>query len=176
MRPHIAVCVETKAHPGAEIAFTYRCCGNPRTDSTINIPLLYLTDDAEIELRKQVYAANVEMKHEAANAVMQQLAQKQTVDGKDHQGYIHKVAIHRVEHWADEIVRVHYHCCSDSDHAHIEEIDYVHRHTPDEVDARVASHADSAAKLHTATLKARAIEATGNPPGSGGEGDAKKSL
>jgi len=179
MRPHIASCVDIQEHPGGEIAITYQCCGNPRTASTINFPLVAVTDDAEIELRRQVFAANVEARHESAVAVMKQLAQKQQhVETKDQQGSTHLVAIHRVEHWTDEIIRVHYHCCSDPEHSHIEHIEAVQQHTPDEIDSHIAAHAETAANRHWATSKDRKakIRTAVQAERAEGEGLAKKSL
>lgn len=178
MRPHVAQCVSDQEMSGKGVAFTFRCCGNPRTDSTIHFPLETMLDDKEIDLRRRMWAANVEAKHEAALQVMERASQKQVLEAKDHDGNTHQVQVHKIEHWADEIVRIHYRCCDDPDHIHHHDIEQAHQHTMDEVDAHLAVHAEAVAKRHGSTTKERIarVRAAGRGKGAGGEGDAKKSL
>jgi hypothetical protein len=136
------------AKPG-RFVFTYRCCDDPRTDSKISIGLPFLLDEAEVRRLCAVHAANVESRHEAKVIVEAHLRSLlgRGIATKDSAGIEHVCRIAAVEHAADEIVRVRYQCCGAKDvgDLHVAEIDRVHWHTPDEVNAFIQGHIKDAA-------------------------------
>jgi hypothetical protein len=159
---HSAKLVDMIELPHALI-FRYRCCDDPRTDSTLTLSDPHLVSDAERNRLLAVHAANIESRHEAKLAIEAHLAARAAAHaqapasrpqislghatGLDDAGATHQCAIAGVEHVADEIVRVRYSCCDAApDQHHTEHIDHIQWHTLDEIDSFCQMHMQEAAR------------------------------
>ena len=149
------------------LVFRYRCCDDPRTDSTITFSDPHLLPDAERDRLRAIHAANSESRHEAKLLIEQHLASRAAAHAKHPAsrpqislaGINHECAIAGVEHVADEIVRVRYSCCGAApDLHHAEQIDHIQWHTLDEVDSICQAHMQEAARrcaIRAAAAKVR---------------------
>lgn len=145
------------------LVFRYRCCDDPRTESTITFNDPHLLPDAVRDRLRAIHAANIESRHEAKLAIEAHLASRAAAHAQDpasrpqisiahatglgDSGATHRCAIAGVEHVADEIVRVRYSCCGAApDLHHTEHIDHIQWHTLDEVDSICQAHMQEAAR------------------------------
>jgi hypothetical protein len=149
--------------PNARV-FTYRCCGDSKTDSSFTVNDPDLVSDADRARMLAQHAAKIEARHEAKLAVEAHLSSflKQPVsvavlsaDGLTVQSN-HQCSLVSIEHVADEIVRCRYSCCgADRDDWYFEVIDHIPQHTLAEVDQFCQNHMKEAAR-HCAVRAATA--------------------
>ncbi|HEX7285678.1 MAG TPA: hypothetical protein VF532_05815 [Candidatus Angelobacter sp.] len=149
------------------LVFRYRCCDDPRTDSTFTFNDPHLVSDADRNRLLAIHAANIESRHEAKLAIEKHLAAHAAAHAQHPAsrpqitvaGATHECTIAGVEHVADEIVRVRYSCCGAGPELHhSEQIDHIQRHTPDEVDSFCQAHMQEAARrcaIRAAAAKVR---------------------
>jgi hypothetical protein len=145
------------------LVFRYRCCDDPRTDSTFTLNDPHLVSDAERNRLLAVHAANIESRHAAKLAIEAHLASRAAAHAHHpasrpqisighatalgDSGATHECIIAGVEHVADEIVRVRYSCCGAGPELHhTEQIDHIQWHTTDEVDFFCQAHMQEAAR------------------------------
>lgn len=171
---HTAECIDIHEGRRGSVAFVYRCCGDSRTDSVLDIADVHTVD---VEHWKAYHQDKVQKIHERKLAAIAQItalrgAQVGAVDGK---GTSHSVDIVGVDDvmermLADDIVWIRYSCCGA--HEHLDRIDRLWHGTQPHVDmkpvsktaedilAEIATHRASAAIGHANATARQALLAS----------------
>jgi hypothetical protein len=121
---HIAICVAISDDIPNRVAYCYRCCDDPRTDSWLTV---YNPHAVDVEAAKTYHQNKVQQIHDRKLRAVSQVtalmsAAVQTLDSaaKAHAVQIIGVDLVDARMLADDIIWVHYKCCGI--HEHVERI------------------------------------------------------
>jgi hypothetical protein len=125
MTAHVAQCVAMRDDVPGTVTYVYRCCGDPRTDSRLDIANPHTVDIDYWKVYHQDKVQKIHARKQDAVAQIEALQSAPATAAVDGAGGSHSVEILDVDGvdsrmLADDVVWIRYRCCGQ--HEHLERI------------------------------------------------------